>query len=366
MDPQSGTDRTEVAAPIQRVRRRRAVGEERDVVFLDAATLSAPLDERLAQAGVRSFECYAATTVQEVATRICGARIVISNKVRLAREHLEQASRLELICVAAAGTDNIDLDTARRLGIEVRNVPDYGSRSVAEHVIASMFALRRHLVAYGQAAQDGRWSDSAHFCWHGAAIADVGGSAMGIVGRGRIGEYVAKLAHGLGMSVRFAARPGKPVAADELALPELLARSDVISLHAPLTDQTRTMIDADALALMKPSALLINTARGALVDAQALVCALRERRIGGAAIDVLDVEPPPPSHPLLDRSIPNLLITPHVAWASQAAQRKLADRVVEIVARHAAQPASISRRSRGGDEATKEPRRPREGGDPAS
>lgn len=301
------------------------------VVFLDADTL--PLGTLLHEALAEriDYQAFDHTAPDEVLARLAGARVAIVNKVRLTAELLAQLPDLKRICVAAAGTDNVDLAAAKALRIEVFNVPDYGSDSVAEHVVATLLALRRQLFAYAEAARDGRWSASAHFCWHGPRIRDVGGSVMGVVGRGRIGEATARLARGLGMRVVFAARAGRAVAADELPLDELLAQADAVSLHLPLTPDTRGLIDAQRLALMKPTALLINTGRGALVDGPALVAALRAERLAGAAIDVLDVEPPPASHPLLAPGIPNLLLTPHSAWASESAQRRLAERLVVLV-----------------------------------
>jgi glycerate dehydrogenase len=263
--------------------------------------------------------------------RIRDATVVITNKVRLGAEELRGAKQLRLVAVAAAGTDNIDHDAAAQCGIQVANVPDYGSDSVAEHVIATLFALRRHVVTYAAAALDGRWTASEHFCWNGPRIRDVGGSVFGVVGRGRIGEAAATLARGLGMQVLFAQAPGRPVREDELPLNELLERVDVLTLHVPLTPDTRGMIDKDALARMKQDTVIINTGRGGLVDAQALVTALRAGLIAGAAIDVLDVEPPPADHPLLARDVPNLLVTPHVAWASENAQARLARKLEQLI-----------------------------------
>lgn len=299
------------------------------VVFLDAATLPTALQ---LDHPALEYTAYPSTGAAGVIDRIRGATVVITNKVRLDADALRSAKHLKLVAVAAAGTDNVDKEAAAQLGIEVANVPDYGSDSVAEHVIATLFALRRHVVTYAAAALDGRWTASEHFCWTGPAITDIGGSVFGVVGRGRIGEAAARLARGLDMQVLFAQSPGKPARDDELPLDELLARADVLTLHVPLTPQTRNMIGKDALARMKPDAVIINTGRGALVDAEALVAALRCGIIGGAAIDVLDVEPPPANHPLLAPDIPNLLVTPHVAWASQHAQARLARRLEQMVA----------------------------------
>ena len=299
------------------------------VVFLDASSLPCglvfPADSNI------DYQAYESTSADQAGDRIAHAHVVITNKVRLDSAQLQEARLLELVGVAAAGTDNVDLEAAKRLGIRVRNVPDYGSESVAEHAVATLFALRRELLTYAAAARDGRWRASPHFCWTGPAIRDVGGTVFGIVGRGRIGEAVARLARGIGMQVIFAETPGFERKQDELPLDELLARSDAVSLHLPLTPQTQGLIGPRTLGLMKPGAVLINTGRGALVDANALADALRRGVIAGAAIDVLDVEPPPADHPLLAADIPHLLLTPHVAWASENAQAKLAGRLVDMV-----------------------------------
>lgn len=300
------------------------------VVFLDAGTLPCGLPLSPSDLAL-DYEAFASTQPDEVAGRIAGAEVVITNKVRLDGRLMDAAPALRRICIAAAGTDNVDLEAARARGIAVFNVPDYGSDAVAEHVIATLFALRRHLLTYAQASVDGRWAASPHFCWHGPAIRSIGGTTLGIVGRGRIGQAVARLASGLGLRVLFAAREGRLQASDELPLDALLAECDALSLHVPLTPQTRGLMDAGRLARMKPDAVLINTGRGALVDAPALAAALRQGRLAGAAIDVLETEPPPADHPLLSPGIPNLLLTPHVAWASDTAQQRLAARIAERV-----------------------------------
>ncbi|MET0351799.1 MAG: NAD(P)-dependent oxidoreductase [Rhizobacter sp.] len=300
------------------------------VVFLDAGSLPLPLKFATPVA----YEPHDTTRPDQVAARIARADVVITNKVCLTREQLGDAPRLKLVVVAAAGTDNVDLAAAEALGIAVRNVPDYGTDSVAEHVIATLLMSRRSLAAYAQAAVDGRWSASSHFCWHGPAIRGVGDALLGVVGRGRIGEATARLARGLGMRVLYARSPNRPPADDERELDDLLAESDAVTLHVPLKPGTHHLIDARRLALMKPTATLVNTGRGALVDAEALVRALRSGRLGGAAIDVLDTEPPLPSHPLLAEGVPHLLVTPHVAWAGESAQANLASKVEDIVERH--------------------------------
>jgi glycerate dehydrogenase len=312
-------------------------------VFLDAGTL--PQRLRFDAALPIAYEAHDATPDDLVVQRIADADVVVTNKNRLTAERLALAPRLRLICVAAAGTDNVDLDAAEERGIDVRNVPDYGSDSVAEHVIATLMTLRRGLGTYSQAATDGRWSAAAQFCWLGPAIRDVGGTVMGVVGRGRIGETTARLARGLGMTVLFARTPGLLCAPDERELDQLVREVDALSLHVPLTPETRGLMNEQRLSAMKPTAVLVNTGRGALVDPQALAMALRKGAIAGAAIDVLEVEPPPLAHPLLAGDIPNLLLTPHVAWASENAQSRLANRIVEIVEAHVRAAAASVRSS---------------------
>lgn len=315
------------------------------VVFLDAGTLPYLLsfddDASAAGGAVRvDYQAYARTDPADVIERIRDADVVVVNKVRLHGECLDHAPRLHGICVAASGTDNVDKAAAQARGIAVYNVPDYGSDAVAEYVIATLFALRRHLIDYAQASRDGRWSASPHFCWHGPLIRPVTGSMLGIVGRGRIGEATARFARGLGMQVLFAQRPGRAATEDERPLAQLLAQCDAISLHVPLTPQTHGMMNAHTLAMMKPDAVLINSGRGALVAPHALADALRKGQLAGAAIDVLETEPPDLDHPLMAADIPNLLLTPHVAWASEAAQRRLASMVVERVRSHLAERAA--------------------------
>lgn len=299
------------------------------VVFLDAGTL--PRELTFSNPAIE-YVPYVHTAKEDVAGRIKDATVIITNKVKVGAGEMDAAKGLRLIAVAAAGTDNIDKSAASARDIRVENVPDYGSDSVAEHVIASLFALRRHIVEYASAAVDGRWTASMQFCWTGPKIRDIGESTLGVVGRGRIGQATAALAKGLGMKVIFAQTPGAQAAADELPLDELLRVADALTLHVPLTEETRGMLGTAAFEKMKSDAVLINTGRGALVDPAALVAALRSNKIGGAAIDVLEVEPPPENHPLLDKSVPNLLCTPHVAWASERAQARLAAKLEQLVA----------------------------------
>lgn len=291
-----------------------------NIVFLDGASLPSPL-ARPVQAS--HWTAREHTRPDHVIEALADADVAITNKVRLDRVTLEQLPRLKLICVAATGYDCVDLAACRDQGVTVCNVPAYSAVSVAESVIGSLFALRRHLLAY-RAASTRLWPQSSHFCVHGAPIQDLQGSTLGIVGRGDIGSRVARLAKALDITVLFAEHRGAPqVRAGYVAFDEVLAKADALTLHCPLTPQTRYLIGTAEIARMKPGALLINTARGALVDENAVLAALASGQLGGAALDVLHVEPPQADHPLLHCEHPNLLITPHVAWASQSSVARL-------------------------------------------
>lgn len=291
-----------------------------NIVFLDGASLPSPLT-RPVQASHWTVREH--TRPDHVVEALADADVAITNKVRLDRVTLEQLPRLKLICVAATGYDCVDLAACRDQGVTVCNVPAYSAVSVAESVIASLFALRRHLLAY-RAASAHLWPQSSHFCVHGAPIQDLQGSTLGIVGRGDIGSRVARLAKALDITVLFAEHRGAPqVRAGYVAFDEVLAKADALTLHCPLTPQPRYLIGTAEIARMKPGALLINTARGALVDENAVLAALASGQLGGAALDVLHVEPPQADHPLLHCEHPNLLITPHVAWASQSSVARL-------------------------------------------
>lgn len=295
------------------------------VVFLDSDSLPVSIAR---PAWVTDWQDRPDTAPDQVVDAAQDADAVITNKVRIGRAELEQLPNLRFICVAATGYDCIDLAACRDFAVTVCNVPAYSAQSVAESVIASIFALRRQLFAY-QAAALRDWSGSRHFCVHRAPIQDVQGSVLGIVGRGGIGLATARLASALGMQLLFAEHRGVvPVRKGYQAFETVLAQSDVISLHCPLTEHTRHLIGPRELAQMKPGALLINTARGPLVDEAAVLDALDSGRLGGAALDVLCQEPPPADHPLLNSRHTNLIVTPHVAWASQSSLQRLADGIL--------------------------------------
>jgi glycerate dehydrogenase len=268
----------------------------------------------------------------EVPAALAGATIALVNKTALREPVLALLPKLKLIAITATGTDNVDLEACRRRGIAVCNVRNYAVHTVPEHTFALILALRRNLFAYAADVAAGRWQASPQFCLSGHPIHDIHGCTLGIVGEGALGQGVARLAHGFGMRVLFADHP-PPRAPDVVFTPfdEVLALSDIVTLHAPLTASTRNLIGARELGLMKPSALLINTARGGLVDEAALCEALRSGRIAGAGFDVLSVEPPREGNPLLELRLPNFILTPHTAWASREAVQALADQAIANV-----------------------------------
>ena len=267
----------------------------------------------------------------ETAERINRAEIVVTNKVPINRYLIENSPHLKLICVAATGTNNIDLQAAKENDVTVTNVTAYGTPSVVQHVFAVMFALATRLQDYTRLVSGGAWQKSTQFCLLDYPISELAGKTLGIVGYGELGRGVAQAATAFGMNV-VVAQHGNTAVEGRIPLDELLAVSDVITLHLPLTRETKNLIDARAISLMKSTAFLINAARGGIVDEQALAEALREGRIGGAAVDVLTQEPPVDGNPLLAPDIPNLIVTPHIAWASREARQRLIDDVARTVA----------------------------------
>ena len=295
------------------------------VVFLDRESVGAD---------VRKFgfdhhyEEHEATEPDQIVERLKGATVAVINKIPMRAETLAQLPDLTLIAVAATGTDAIDKAVAKERGIAVVNIRNYAFNTVPEHVIALMFALKRKIVNYHTDVQNGVWNSSRQFCFFDHDINDVAGSTIGIVGYGAIGKSIGKRCEALGMKViAYDTFPQEGLVDFET----ILRDSDVITLHAPLTPDTRNMIGADELKKMKKTAVLINTARGGLVDEKALAEALKAGIIGGAGFDVLTEEPPRNGNVLLDPSIPNLIVTPHVAWASREAMQILADQLVDNV-----------------------------------
>jgi glycerate dehydrogenase len=299
------------------------------VVFLDRSTLRAEVRR---PAFEHIWEEYETTAPDEVVARLRGALVAITNKVPLRREVLEKLPELRMIAVAATGYDVIDVPYCKANGVAVANIRNYAVHTVPEHVFAMVLALRRNLLAYREAVERGRWQDVDQFCFFDYPIGDLFGATIGIVGEGAIGQGTAQIARGFGMKVLFADHP-PPKAPDVEFTPmeTVLKESDIVTLHCPMTPETRGMIGEKQLKSMKRSALLINTARGGLVQEDALVRALEERWIAGAGFDVLVREPPKEGNALLDLRLPNFILTPHVAWASDGAMQFLADQLIENI-----------------------------------
>ncbi|MGB5465984.1 MAG: D-2-hydroxyacid dehydrogenase [Sedimenticolaceae bacterium] len=298
-------------------------------VFLDLASLAErDLDLSAFERVVDVWHSYPATAPADRLAHIGDADIVVTNKVVLDDAVLRAAPNLRLICLTATGYNNVAVDTARELDIVVSNVVAYATDSVVQHVFALMLAHHTRLFDYTAAVQRGEWSRSPQFCLLDYPVRELRGMTLGIIGYGELGHGVAKIAEAFGMRVMVSQRPGGQLQQGRHAFDEVLREADVITLHLPLLDNTRHLIDAHALQQMKPTALLINTARGAVVDNAALADALRQGVIGGAAMDVLDVEPPPLDHPLLAPDIPNLIVTPHTAWAGRQSRQNVVNETV--------------------------------------
>ncbi len=303
----------------------------KQAVFLDRGALDrGDVDVSPLAVADLQWTFYEATPPADLTARIAAAHVVITNKVLLNDAAFAAAPALKLVCVSATGTNNVDLAAARARGVAVCNVRGYATPSVAEHVFALLLALCRNLPGYRAAVQRGRWQQGPHFCFLDYPIVELRGKTLGIVGYGELGQAVAKLAEAFGMGVLIAARPGAAVAAGRVPLAALLPQVDVLSLHCPLTPETAGLIGAKELRLMRRGALLINTARGGIVDEAALAAALRAGELGGAGMDVLSREPPL-ENPLLAADVPNLIVTPHIAWASQEARQRLVNEVGENI-----------------------------------
>ena len=275
---------------------------------------------------------YPATTPAQVVERLTGADIAITNKVPLDAAAIAALPALKMVAISATGTNNVDLDACRARGIVVSNIRGYAEHTVPEHVMALLLALSRNLVAWRETLQAGAWQRAEQFCLFDHPIRDLHGATLGLIGSGTLGKGVARLAEAFGMRVLRAEHKGAAtVRPGYTAFAEVLATADAISLHCPLTPETTGLIGETELRAMQRSALLINTARGGIVDEAALVLALKEGWIAGAGFDVVTVEPPPVGHPLLDPALlalPNFLLTPHVAWSSRPAMQTLADQLI--------------------------------------
>ena len=302
-------------------------------VILDADSLGPGLDLTRLRGQLDSWDWHSHTEPSETASRIREADVIITNKVVLDADAFATANRLRLVCVAATGVNNVDLDAARAHGVTVSNATGYGTPSVVQHTFALILALATRLPDYQAAVRAGEWSRSPFFCLLDFPITELAGKTLGVIGYGTLGQGVATIARAFDMDVRIAARPGATdIPADRVAVEDLLERVDVLTLHCPLTEATRGLIGRAELERMKPDALLVNTARGGIVDEHALADALRAGTIGGAGMDVLTQEPPRDGNPLLADDIPNLIVTPHSAWGSQAARQRLVEQVADHIA----------------------------------
>jgi len=295
-------------------------------VFLDYATLGGGLDLTELESLVSELTLFDDSPDDQVAERIAGVDIVFTNKIRLTRALLEQSPALKFIALTATGSDNIDTECARQRGIGVSNIRDYCTQSVVEHVFGVLLTLTHNLNRYHSSVRAGEWQQSTEFCMLNFPIRELSAMTVGIVGYGSLGQGVASVAREFGARVLVSARPGSDdIPEDRVSLDDVLSGSDVISLHCPLTDSTRNLLARDQFRAMKNDAILINTARGGLIDSQALVDALASGEIAAAAIDVLSSEPPIDGDPLLDYEGSNLIVTPHIAWATDQARQSAID-----------------------------------------
>ncbi len=301
------------------------------IVFLERHTLRAPLRDPAFEHTMRYYDD-AASRPAELLKRLKDATVVIVNKTPLRADLLGRLPKLKLIAVAATGTDNIDLEFCRARGIEVRNVRGYAGETVPEHVFMMILALSRNLLGYRADVRAGLWHRSDQFCLQTHRVGDLRGATLGIVGHGTLGRGVERLARAFGMEVLISERKGAGrLRKGRTRFEEVLRLGDVLTLHVPLNDETRNMIGHGELTLMKRTAILINCARGGVVDEWALAGALRKDRIAGAGVDVLSTEPPGLGNPLLDPDLPNIIVTPHIAWAGSRAQQVLADQIVDNI-----------------------------------
>ena len=301
-------------------------------VFLDYESLDQhDLDLSALEASFDTLSLYPSTSQAQLLERVQHADVIISNKVIVDAATIQQCPNLKLILISATGTNNIDLIQARAQGIVVCNCQGYGTSAVAQHTLTLMLALATSLLQYDRAVQQGLWNKSPIFCLLDFPIVELEGKTLGILGYGELGQAVAKLAEAFGMKILVGSLPNRPSDSSRIPFTALLPQVDFLSLHCPLTEDTRDLIDAKAFDAMKPSAFLINCARGGIVNEQALADALTQGKIAGAATDVLTVEPPKEGNVLLDPHLPNLIVTPHSAWGSVDARQRIVQQMVDNV-----------------------------------
>jgi glycerate dehydrogenase len=306
--------------------------ELKRAAFLDLASVHrGDLDLSALEAAMPEWLWFDKIEPGQLASVLSEVDVVVSNKVVLDEPLLRQAPQLKLICIAATGTNNVDLKTAHELGVPVQNVCGYATASVVQHVFSLLLSLTTHQVEYQQSVKNNGWARSEHFCLLDFPISELQGKTLGIVGYGELGKAVAKVAEVFGMNVLIAKRDQQDDRSGRIRLHDLLPQIDVLSLHCPLTESNRHLISERELALMKPGAVLINSARGGLVDETALLAALKNNQLAGAALDVLEQEPPSETNPLIHSNLPNLMITPHIAWASVESRQRLIDGVARNI-----------------------------------
>lgn len=302
-------------------------------VFLDASTLGSDID--LSPLADLSCHCWEITTQTDVISRANNADYIITNKVKITAEIMAELPKLKLICVAATGTNNVDLVAAKKLGIAVKNVTDYAGTSIAQLVFSYISELLLHTNHYAQLVKQGAWSQSPHFCVLDKPFVELAGKTIGLIGYGTLAKSVERVAKAYDMRVVIAERKGvQKVRSGRTLFEDVIKQSDILSIHSPLTAQTENLIGELELNNMQASAVLINTARGGIVDELALLQALREKRIAGAATDVLTQEPPEKNHPMLIQQPENLIITPHIAWATKEARARVLSKVMDNIRAH--------------------------------
>jgi len=302
----------------------------RRAVFLDYSTLDlGDLDFAPLHAAFDELQLHASTPPEQTIAHLQGASVAITNKAVIDATVLKACPDLKLILIAATGTNNVDLAAARAQGVSVSNCQGYGTPSVAQHTLMLLLALATRVSDYQQAIAEGAWQRSKQFCLLDFPIVELEGKTLGLLGQGELGSAVARLAEAFGMRVLPGQIPGRPARPDRMPLDELLGQVDALTLHCPLNEHTRNMIGTRELNLMKPGAFIVNTARGGIIDEQALADALRRGQLGGAATDVLSVEPPVNGNPLLADDIPRLIITPHSAWGSREARQRIVGQLAD-------------------------------------
>ena len=304
----------------------------RNGVFLDLESVdSGDLDKSRLDSSLSSWDWHDFSSPAQISKRISPADVVISNKCKVDRAAMQSANNLQLIALAATGTNNVDLAAAAELGITVCNIRDYASDAVAQHAITLMLNLLTAQPWYWQSVRRGDWSNSRQFCLQDRPIRQAKGLSFTVIGYGVLGRATAALAQALGMNVVIAEHRDRPVRPGRTEFREAIRQADVLSIHCPLTENTLGLINLEAMQSMKPDCILINTARGGIIKEVDLASCLRRGIIGGAAVDVLSVEPPPLDHPLLAEDIPNLIVTPHNAWASRSARQAAVDQLADVI-----------------------------------